>query len=124
MQTTISKIKQYELSLYSKSRKLKEGKNKEMAFSVWCITNLRNPLHTEPKTGTGFYKGIGLKQNSESIRTCVVTSYLRQNLVPQDLITNWPYLEVYGELVYWEFLHNRVYCIDSLRAFIVYSIFE
>ena len=52
-----------------------------------------------------------------------MTSY-RQDFVPQDLITNWPYIADYGELVYWEFLHNREHCINSLGAFMVYPIFE
>lgn len=57
MQTTISKFKQYELSLHSKSRKFKEEKNKEMAFSVWCITNLANPLETQ-KLERDFIKAL------------------------------------------------------------------
>lgn len=54
----------------------------------------------------------------------MVTSY-RQDFAPQDLITNWPYIVDYGELVYWELLlHNKVHCINSLGAFMVYPIFE
>jgi hypothetical protein len=44
MQTTINKLKHGELSLHSKSRKFKREENKKMAFSMWCITNLVNPL--------------------------------------------------------------------------------
>lgn len=53
-----------------------------------------------------------------------MTSYLKQNFAPQDLITNWPYIEDYEELVNWEFLHDTVYSINFLGAFMVHSIFE
>lgn len=33
----------------------------------------------------------------------MVISYLQQNSAPQDLITNWPYVQDYGELVNWSF---------------------